>query len=138
MAKKKVEGFSTQELTTLLTVSLSKIMNWMPYENISKAICVPDPRDSTKLCAVHNGPEGITILIDEGYTNFIEDLLCDDCQSQLVPFSVIYTGFNNETGEFDPQAIIGLYGAHDESDGSIELDDEQPNPDDLSNKRTLN
>lgn len=142
MAKKKVEDMTTQDLTTLLTMTLSKVMDWMPLENISKAILVPDPRDLNKLCAVHNGPDGITLLIGEGYKEFIEEMLCDDCKAQLQPYSVIYTGMNVHTGEIDPNSPIGLYGAHDEdfgeSDGTDDEEDFGNPPTDLSRKRTLN
>lgn len=139
MVKKKVEGMTMQNITLLLTMTLSKIMDWMPEENRSKAICVPDPRDPTKLCAVHNGPQGITILLDDGFKDFCEELLCEDCIANLLPYSVIYTGFNLETGEFDPEAYIGLYGAHDEDIGEVEIDlDDDVQPSNMSKKRTLN
>lgn len=142
MENKKLEGLSTQDLTVLLTMALSKVMDWMPEENRSKAICIPDPRDPTKLCAVHNGPEGLTILMGDGFQGFCEELLCEECVASLVPFSVIFTGFNLETGEFDPEAFIGLYGAHDEDQNQIKQDDDIPEihiyPNDPSKKRTLN
>ena len=140
--KKKVEGLTTQDLTLILTLALSKIMAWMPEENRSKAICIPDPRDPTKLCAIHNGPDGITLLMDDGFKDFCKELLCEDCIASLVPYSVIFTGFNLETGEFDDEAYLGLYGAHDEDQNQIEIEfeDDKPEiqPSDMSKKRTLN
>ncbi len=77
----------------------------------------------------------------DGFKGFCEELLCEDCIASLVPYSVIFTGFNLETGEFDPEAYLGLYGAHDEDTGEsqIELDDKPEIPySDMSKKRTLN
>lgn len=144
--KKKVEGIDMQELTFILTLALSQIMAWMPDENRSKAILVPDPRDQTKLCAVHNGPDGITLLVGEGFQGFCEELLCEQCIAQLKPFSVIYTGFDLETGLFDPETYLGLHGAHDEdveaSQNHLKLvinnDDDSETNSDVSPKRTLN
>jgi len=133
--EKKLE-LTTQELTTLLTMALSKIMDWMPAEDISKAILVPDPRDPTQLCAVHNGPDGIILLLGDGYKQFIDELLCDECQSQLVPYSVVYTGMDVHTGEIDEDAPLGLYGAHSDE---IDFEDEVPPIQEiLPKKRTLN
>jgi hypothetical protein len=123
MVKKKVE-ISTQDLTTILTTALSKIMDWMPEENRSKAILIPDPRNPEQLLAVHNGPDGIVLLVGDGYQGFIDEILCDDCKASLLPYSVIYTGLNIETGEFDPEAYVGLHGAHDEDVATIETDEE--------------
>lgn len=147
MAKKKVEGLDTQELIFILSMALSQIMAWMPDEGRSKAILIPDPRDPTQLCAVHNGPDGITLLMGEGFKDFCKELLCDDCIASLHPYSVIYTGFNLETGEFDPDTYIGLHGSHDEdveaAQSHLRLvvdNDEVPEitSDDVSPKRTLN
>ncbi len=137
----KVE-FTSDQIIQLLTSTLSLVLNWMPAENISKAILVPDPRDSSNLIAVHNGPDGLTLLIDEGYDEFIDEILCEDCQEQLEPFSVVYTGINNETGEPDEDAPVGLYGAHDEDEdiGENPIEDvpELIQSENLSKKRTLN
>lgn len=133
---KEIE-MTTQELTTLLTNALSKIMDWMPFEDISKAILIPDPRNPDKLIAVHNGPDGITLIMDDGYDEFVEETLCEECQSNLAPYSIIYTGINVETGEED--GPIGLYGSHSEDDETeLEFEMEEELPQEARQKRVLN
>jgi hypothetical protein len=143
VAKNKVEeGMTHEDLTLILSLALSQVMGWMPEENRSKAIVLEDPRDPKNLCAVHTGPDGITLLMGDGFKGFCEELLCEECIAKLEPYSVIFTGFNLETGEFDPEAFVGLYGSHDEDIGTLEvdLDDEEIEiqPSDMSRKRTLN
>lgn len=139
MANKK-ESMTTQDLTTILSTALAQIMTWMPEENRSKAIVIQDPRDPTQLCAVHNGPEGITLLMGQGFKDFCKELLCDMCISNLRPFSVIYTGFNLETGEFDEEAYIGLHGSHDEDVNAslAEPDETEIQPSSVFTIRKLN
>jgi hypothetical protein len=146
----KKTSLSHDDVVTILTTALNQVLEWMPQENRSKALLIPDPRDKTKMCAVHAGHEGICILIDDGYDNLIEEFLCEDCQAKVHPFSVLYTGINTVTGEEDPEAYIGLYDGHDEDINAFEADElslveddcddakAQYTEDDLSPKRTLN
>ncbi len=119
-----------EQINSLFCMALSKVLDWMPESDMSKAILLPDPRDFNKLCAIHNGPDGLTLMMDEGYNSFITTMLCEECQAKLEPFSVIFTGVNVHTGEEDPNAFVGLYGGHDE-----DFDDEEKEE---VEKRTIN
>jgi len=140
----EVIAMTDKELLQILTLALSKVLDWMPEEIHSKAILIPDPRKPSELLAVHHTADGIAIMVGEGYKEFVEAILCEDCQAELQPYSVIYTGQNTRTGEDDPEAYVGLFGAHDED--TFDLDIEMLDDDaeskiqnhDLSKKRILN
>ena len=141
---RKIKELSSEELSNIIAGALCKVLEWMPPENRSKAILIPDPRDETKLIAVHFSHDGLILFAGEGYDEFIKEFLCEECQEKLYPYAIIFTGINTETGEIDPDAYIGLYGAHDEQDGSTPLKKEDDVDDQLEqlknsvNKKTIN
>jgi hypothetical protein len=141
-ATKPLEDLTLDQANKALFDAITTIMLWMPQESRSKAILVADPRDATKLIAIHTGPNETQILIDEDYTALIS-ILCDDCIAKLKPYSIIYTGIDCATGKLDPEAFIGLAGGHDEDqeEFDVEMDDDDLDEDDMATptpKRMLN
>ena len=121
-----VEGhpeLSLQDGVDILINAVSAILLWMPPFERSKAIIVADPRTPGKLLAVHLSHSGVAILADADYEDFIS-LLCTDCQVKVKEYSVIHTGQDLQTGELDPEAFMGLEGAHDEDEQAVEEFDE--------------
>jgi hypothetical protein len=141
---KELPALTNADVIKTLLQTVTALMIQRPEFERSKLIMIPDPRDETQLLPVHTGPRGTAILTKEELQLIKDELLCEQCQSEVRAYSVIHTGLNLPTGAFDEDCFIGLEGGHMNDDPMDEIGDgDEPlqpvvDPNDLSNKRTLN